>query len=499
MYPLKRKNMISQATIARTLLAFTALFWVTSCELQEANVNPNAVAEVNVNVLLPATQANMTWAIGDFASQSASSFVQYMTGTLNVQFNISTYEYLPANFQPTWNNHFYAGAMTDLKTIIDLSSESGGSAHYRGVAKIQMAILLGYLVDLWGDVPFSQALNLEAFPQPTFDSGADLYQEVFSMLNEGIADLSGQSTFSPAQNDLVFPAANENAWRTNSRPRWIKSANAFKARFHNHLSKVDPTGSAQQALQAIQAGTFVNNAEEMKVSFGNTPDAGGPWFGFLLGTFGQNNISITQEFIDLLKDRMGAGMDDPRLEFYVSRNSSGAYVGTPNGGTTVTNRSILGPYVNSPGAPTNIITYAEIKFIEAEANFRLGQYDAAAMAFNDAVKASILRVTGGANAAYEAQYASETGASIQVNGLEKIFTEKYIAMFLQTEAWTDWRRSIPAGAPGTTSGIPSLQPAPGNLTGGAFPRRFLYPPSELDNNSANIPETSRLAKVFWDL
>jgi hypothetical protein len=83
--------------------------------------------------------------------------------------------------------------------------------------------------------------------------------------------------------------------------------------------------------------------------------------------------------------------------------------------------------------------------------------------------------------------------------LEKIFTEKYIAMFLQTEAWTDWRRSIPAGAPGTTSGIPSLQPAPGNLTGGAFPRRFLYPPSELDNNSANIPETSRLAKVFWDL
>lgn len=488
-----------QTNIASTFLAFTALFWVTSCELQEANENPNAVSEVNVNVLLPATQANMTWAIADFASQSASSLVQYMTGTLNVQFNISTYDYLPANFQTTWNNHYYAGAMTDLKTIIDLSSASGGSAHYRGVAKIQMAILLGYLVDLWGDVPFSQALDLEGFPQPSYDSGADLYQEVFRMLNEGIADLSGESSFSPAQNDLVFPAANETAWRANSRPRWIKTANAFKARFHNHLSKVDATGSAQQALQAIQAGTFVSNAEEMKVSFGNTPDAAGPWFGFLLGTFGQNNISVTQEFIDLLKDRVQPGVDDPRLEFYVSRNSNGVYVGTPNGGTTVTNRSILGPYVNAAQAPTNIITYVEVKFIEAEANLRLGQFDAAAAAFNAAVKASLLRVTGAGNAAYEAKYASETGSSIQVAGLEKIFTEKYIALFLQTEAWMDWRRSIPAGAPATASGIPNLEPAPGNLTSGAFPRRFLYPPSELDNNSANIPETSRLAKVFWDL
>ncbi len=469
-----------------------------SCELREANINPNAVAEVQVNVLLPATQANMTWAIADFTSQSASSFVQYMTGTLNVQFNITTYEYLPANFQTTWNNHFYAGAMKDLDNIIKLSSENG-STHYRGVAKIQMAILLGYLVDLWGDVPYSQALDLDNFPQPVYDSGAQLYEEVQRLLDQGIADLESNSTFSPANNDLIFPAGNENNWRNTSRSRWIKTARAAKARFFNHLSKVDPTGSAEQALAAIAAGTFESNSEEMKVSFGNTPDAAGPWFGFLQGTFGQNNISVTQEFIDLLKDRVELGIDDPRLAYYVSRNAEGEYVGTPNGGTTVTNRSIVGPYIFSESAPTNIITFSEVKFIEAEANFRLGRFDAAAEALNSAIKNNILQVTGMPHLAYEEKFASETGSTIQVNGLEKIFTEKHIAMFLQTESWTDWRRSIPADAPATTSGLPNLQPAPGNLTDGAFPRRFLYPPSELDNNSANIPETSRLAKVFWDL
>jgi hypothetical protein len=83
--------------------------------------------------------------------------------------------------------------------------------------------------------------------------------------------------------------------------------------------------------------------------------------------------------------------------------------------------------------------------------------------------------------------------------LQKIFTEKYIAMFLQVEAWTDWRRSIPAGAAGTVSGIPALTPATGNKTNGVFPRRFLYPTSELDNNSSEIPSALLTDRVFWDL
>jgi hypothetical protein len=490
------KNNITH--LIRNVILVLALAANGSCDIQEANINPNEVADVDINVILPATQANMTWAIGDFSSQSASSFVQYMTGTLNVQFNITTYEYLPANFQTTWNNHFYAGAMKDLRTLIEKSTESG-AMYYRGVANIQMAVLLGYLVDLWGDAPYSQALDLDNFPRPVFDSGESLYQEVFQLLDQGIADLEANSVTSPSSNDLIFPAANESSWRAESREKWIKSANAFKARYHNHLNKVDPTGSAQNALQAIQEGVFENNAEEMKVVFGSTPDAAGPWFGFLLGTFGQNNISVTQGFIDMLQNRVGEEIDDPRLPFYVSPNAAGEYVGTPNGGTTVTNRSILGPYVNSPSAPTNIITFSEVKFIEAEANYRLGQYESAAEAFNEAVKASISRVTGASHSGYEARFASETEASIQQDGLTKIFTEKYIDMFLQTESWTDWRRSIPAGAAGTVSGIPQLSPTPGNITQGVFPRRFLYPPSELDNNSANIPEASPLAKVFWDL
>lgn len=485
----------------RRFIGVITLIVITSCELQELNIDPNRVNDAPISVILPSAQANLVWGMNDFAAQSTSSFVQYLTGTLNVQINVTNYGPFPANFDVTWSNHFYAGAMKDLRTIIAKSTDEG-ALHYRGVAKIMMAMAIGQLVDLWGDVPYSQALDLATFPHPEYEAGATLYQEMFSLLNQGIEDLNSTSSYSPTRNDLMLtpPANSEASWRTNSLPRWIKTANALKARYHNHLSKLDPEGSADAALAAIAAGTFLSNAEEMKVAFGTgTNDSAGPWFSFLLGTFGLNNINVCATFVNLLRDRVAPGVNDPRLPFYVSPNASNQFVGTPLGATSIgSTSSRLGPFINTNAAPTNIITYAEIKFIEAEARFRKNQFAEAAEALNDAIKANILRVTGAPSPAYEAIYASENETTIQVNGLQKIFTEKYIAMFLQTEAWVDWRRSIPTGAAGTVSGIPALTPPPNNETSGVFPRRFLYPQNELVANSANVPSKTLTDKVFWD-
>jgi hypothetical protein len=474
-------------------------FVIGACNLEDANINPNAAEDASIDVILPVSQTNLVWGINDFAAQSTSSLVQYMTGTVNVQLNVTRFEYLPVNFNTAWNSHFYAGALKDIETIIEKSTTEGAT-HYRGIAKVMQAMAYGYLVDLWGDVPFSQALNLQQFPQPVFDDAASIYQNIFRILDEAIVDLEASSSTSPSRSDLIFPQPTEAAWRTTSRPKWIKTARALQARYHNHMSKMDPVGSAQRALAAIDAGAYANNDDELKVRFGTTNDAAGPWFGFLFGTFGQNNISVNQFFVNFLLNRVDEGVHDPRLPFYVEDKGGGVFVGTPNGNTTITaGASRVGPYANAPGAFTNICTYAEVKFIESEAAFRLGQFERAANSYNDAVKASIVRVTGSSNPAYEAKFASETAASIQQDGLSKIFTEKYIAMYLQTEAWADWRRSIPAGASGTTSGIPQLTAPTPNGTNGVFPRRFQYPQTEFDNNRANVPVKSITDKVFWDL
>jgi hypothetical protein len=146
-----------------------------------------------VAFILPVAQANLVWAIGDYTAQTTSVLLQQITGILLNWRGVTDYAYLPRFFDEPWNQKFYAGAMKDLNTIIDKSTEAGAT-HYRGIAKIQMAISLGYAVDFWGDVPYSTAFNLEAHPQPTFDSGEQVYQRVQQLLDEGIADLQATST-----------------------------------------------------------------------------------------------------------------------------------------------------------------------------------------------------------------------------------------------------------------------------------------------------------------
>jgi len=467
---------------------------LVSCDsFDEINTNPNQATDASIQVIFPAVTASFVYGINGESAQFTSVLMQYLTGILGDQQQVNSYAFIADMSDATWNR-FYANGLNNIKAIKEKSVESGAT-HYLGAAKIMEAAILGYSVDLWNDIPYTEALQLDVTTQPRFDSGEDIYARVQQLLDEGIADLNAESTTSPSTNDLIYRANNETLWRQNSRPRWIMLANAMKARYHNHLSKVDPVGSATATLAAIDAGTFASNADQPIVVFGS--EFAGPWFPFFQTTFGENNVGISQRFIDKLRDRVGVGVDDPRLPYFVSPTTADLYIGVPNGATSRPQGAVVpGPYLNSREAPTPVLNYSELKFIEAEAALRAGQQNRAAEAHNAAVAASLQRVTGTANAAYVEQYGSEDAGSIT---FEKIMTEKHIDLFLQTEAWTDWRRSIPAGAPNTATGIPALEPAPSNTTQGAFPRRFIYPNREVVNNSANVPRVTNQDRVFWDL
>lgn len=466
---------------------------LSSCEsFDEINTNPNQATDASIQVIYPAVTAAFVYGLNGESAQFTSVLMQYLTGVLGDQQQVNNYEFIADMSDATWNR-FYANCLLNIRNI-QAKSEELGATHYLGATKIMEAIIIGYSVDLWNDIPYSEALDLDNIPQPRFDDATALYQRVQQLLDEGIADLNSESSTSPSTNDLIYRANNETAWRQNSRPKWILLARAMKARYHNHLSKVDPAGSAAATLAAIDAGTFTSNADHPVVLFGS--EFAGPWFPFFQTTFGENNVAISQRFIDLLRDRVDEGIDDPRLVHFVTPSTGGLYLGTPNGSSSRPTGSVSpGPYLNSRDAPTPILNYSELKFIEAEAALRAGQANRAAEAHNAAVAASLQRITGTVDQAYIAAYGSETGATIT---LEKIIEEKHIDLFLQPEAWTDWRRTTPEGASNTVSGLPNLVVSPTNTTQGAFPRRFIYPNREVVNNSANVPNVSNQDRIFWD-
>jgi len=469
------------------------LFILNSCDsFDEINTNPNQATDASIQVIFPAVTAALTYGLNGESAQFTSILMQYLTGVLGDQQQVNNYAFIADMSDATWNR-FYTNCLLNINTIKRKSVEEGAT-HYGGAAKIMEAIVIGYSVTLWNDIPYSEALQLDNISQPSFDDAAGLYERVQQLLTEGIADLNSESTTSPSTNDLIYRANNETLWRQNSRPRWIMLANAMKARFHNHMSKVDPAGSATAALAAIDAGTYLSNADQPNVIFGS--EFAGPWFPFFQTTFGENNVAISQRFIDLLRDRVDGGIDDPRLPFFVTPGTGGLYLGTPNGSASRPQGSVIpGPYLNRRESPTPILNFSELKFIEAEAALRSGQNERAANAFNAAIAASLQRITGSVSAAYMEKFGNETSNTISI---DKIMEEKHIDLFLQAEAWTDWRRSTPLGSPNTVTGIPSLVPSPSNTTQGAFPRRFIYPNREVVNNSANVPNVTNQDRVFWD-
>jgi hypothetical protein len=164
-----------------------------------------------------------------------------------------------------------------------------------------------------------------------------------------------------------------------------------------------------------------------------------------------------------------------------------AITGAPNGTQTNDQSSQLfsdpTEQVLNATSPMPLMTYDELKFIEAEANLRLGNTAEATLAFTDAVASAMRRQVPSLSEAEITAYV----ASVAAGGLslESIITQKWIAfwLFQPIEAYNDYRRTD----------IPTLtHPV------GPAPLRFPYPQSELDANAANVPNTQITSGVWWD-
>jgi hypothetical protein len=194
----------------------------------------------------------------------------------------------------------------------------------------------------------------------------------------------------------------------------------------------------------------------------------------------QGYFRVSELFVNLLLDN-----NDPRTSLFLTTDVDGGYSGTPSDDPSNFNTSYVGTLYAAPDAPLPLITFVEAKFLEAEAHLRAGASGPAADAHNLAVITSIEQTTGAeAPADFVTEFASETAGSIT---LEKIMMQKYIAMFIQIECYSDWRRT----------GIPNLSPNPNAILPG-IPLRLPTPQSERLYNSNAIVVGDPLIPVFWD-
>ncbi len=449
----------------------TSAFMLVSCDNwidTSINVNPDAPADVPLNLMLPAIQQNIGFVLaGNDMVLTTNGWMQQFDGVARQSYTISRYQYMPADVNNLWSS-IYSGILINSKILIDKAENTEGkySPYNAGIGKVLMATSLGISTDVFGDMPYSDALKgNENVLTPKFDTQEQIYTAIQELLDGAIAD------FGKASSENLVAVKNDVMYAGNV-TKWKKAAYSIKARHLLQLSAVKGNSAYTDALAAAQNG-FSSSADDMMVPWEEANH--NPIFQFMEQ---RGDVRMGATMVDLMKS-----ISDPRLPFYCAKDGNGNYTGSVIGSQNE-NASKPGDYVAGATASSVIMTYAELKFIVAEANFKLGKTTEAAAALADAVKASVAKVTGAVMD--QAWYDSNIGS--QPLTLELIMTQKYISSFGTNQAFADYRRI----------GLPVMGVPPGAVLT-SMPNRYPYAQDEISYNGANVPNIVSINdKLWWD-
>lgn len=425
---------------------------IISCDFGSLNVDPNNPNPdiVPLTLMLPSAQASFAYNIGGRGSWNIGMFTNHLTGINAQPQDFSNYNYTESDCDAFWRD-MYATTSITLRQLIEKADESTSGKYYSGIAKVLLASSLGTMTSFWGDIPYTDAFNGSSGNiTPQYDTQETIYTIIQDLLDEAISDLGSPLGVIPANDDLIYGG---------DLTLWVKAAYSLKARYFMHQTKINPSAAASALTALAGAKGITSIAEQAQFVFGINQTDANPWYQL---NRQRPDVRISASFIATLNS-----LTDPRIGQYIDQRASGPFVGLK---------------FSSIDSPVPIITFAEVKFIEAEALVRTGGAGAQA-AFQAAIGASIEDVTGTPNAAYVT--ANGTLSGTQSQQLSQILTQKYIALFTQSESWVDYRRTgVPALTPPSTVIINESNP------NGEVPRRLPYPISERLFNAANIPTQS---------
>ncbi len=417
-----------------------------SCEITDANIDPdNPSADlVNAGAIYPGMIAQTHRNSVALGGRIAGILVQHFDGLDAQQIQYDQYNIGETDIDDLWDFGLYgAGSMKDAFVIIQ-NNEGEVSA----LAKLYMAANLGVATSSWGDIPYTEAfIGDQGNLNPSYDSQESIYMTIQTLLTESIDEgvAAGIGAFAGAGNS--------------DNVDWEGVAHALKARYYLHLTSVNGTSAAQNALMEIQQA-FSSTTEQPDFIYSTPAQNANPWYLF------DNDRPSTLGISEVLVNEMTAN-NDPRLPFYTTDGEDFA--------------GVDGLFWGQADSPTPLISYWEVKFIEAEAIIRTGGSDADALnALKEAVSSNMLYL--GVDQGDVDTYVNGLSLSgSEDDKIETIINEKWVALYGNApfESWVDYRRTGYPELTPSPDAVPSVNPS------GVIPRRFLYPLSERQANLAN--------------
>ena len=314
---LKNLMQINMKKIIKNIWVLLAVLYLGSCTSDYLDINddPNYPTEAVMNQLLPGGEYYMTQALGqgNFIGNSLQTFVHQL-----VMREVQNYGMTPGdnNIFNSWN-YLYTYALPAFDAIID-AGEEDGNLIYAGVAKTLKAYSFSVMVDLWGDIPYSE-FNVQGVTNPKPDSSKDIYNSLITLLEEAQADLNNaeaENGLRPGADDFFY-AGNVDKWTR------LNNTIQLKLLLQSRKAKEDITGWKTKLDALISEDNFIESGEDFEFWFntGTTPqDMRHPAISQYTG---QQTNYISPFFYETMTgitlnttDNPFSGIRDPRVPYY---------------------------------------------------------------------------------------------------------------------------------------------------------------------------------------
>jgi len=487
----------------KKILFILLVFIAASCskDFEEMNTNVKSPEKVDGETLFSNAEKNLA---DQLASINVNTNIwkiwsQYVTETTYT--DEANYDIVNRSVPDNAYRTFYRNILRDLQEAtaimaeVEFAAPEDIAAKQNRLAIVEILNVYSYarLVDIFGNIPYSDALNVDETTTPKYDDAATIYKDLFKRLDAAIAKLD----------DTNGSFGSADLFNGGDVAKWKLFANSLKLRMAITVADVPSLGSKAIAEAAYTAGVISSNAENTAMVYlGASPNTN-PLYLDLVAS-GRHDFVATSTIIDPMNN-----LADPRLGMYYTQVDTStvdtitklAFVGAPYGvNSPYPAYSHLSAQIENPTFECMLMSFDEVEFLLAEAAERGYSVGGDAASHYDAAITASVEYWGGTTADATTYLANPDVAYATAPGTwkEKVALQSWISSFNRGfNGWTTWRRlDFP---------VLVIPPSPATEDG-SVPVRFPYPVNEQTLNGANrsaaasaIGGDKMITKLFWDV
>jgi hypothetical protein len=484
------------------LICFSCEKWL------DVNKDPNNPSEANEKLTLSAGISSIAYVYGGKYQVLGALWSQHWTQSLGASqyTGLDSYDINSSTFNGQFNE-LYSGALANLEYVKNRATVNR-SWNYYLIATVMQCYVYQLLVDLYDQIPFSEALKGdEGVVSPHYENGQDIYDSLIARIDDALGkDLDNEDIPQVGNEDILFNGNIE---------QWKTFANTLKLKIFLRQVYARPE-VAENGIKALYNNpeTKFLDADAAMTQFANEAGRRNPLYETEIMVLGDNpNLVLSNTFLRYMNDKG----DIARLDALFSYpEQGGGHKGLDQGNyndpkePTGTNSSYYSKPNFGPIDPIYLMSVAESYLLQAEAiiRFNVAPYSDAKELYQKAIDKSFNRLGFESGESFYSPgqpYEFPSEGSMLEEFIQSIIVQKWVSLanIQSLETFFEHNRThypkesrVPASDDNYIAG--EFTVSINNVTSGRFPKRLIFPETEYSGNPNTPPKKEVYDKIWWD-